>query len=198
MLFSERNLILKKGTIVDSIITAVPSFTKNREKKRDPDAHQTKKGNTWHFAYKAHIGVDKDSGLAHALEATSADVNDVTMTTKLLTGEETSAHGDIGYLGAEKRDDTITKTVEASAVGTNQPSPVAVKKHSVRFSGQIKRREREKSSVCAKVEHVFHGVKGQLRFRKTRYRGLQKQPAKFNVMFALAKRLQADRLCLSV
>ena len=68
----ERGLILKKGTIVDSTIISAPSSTKNKEKKRDPDAHQVKKGNTWHFGYKAHIGVDKDSGLVHTVEATPA------------------------------------------------------------------------------------------------------------------------------
>ena len=84
----ERGLILKKGTIVDSTIISAPSSTKNKEKKRDPDAHQVKKGNTWHFGYKAHIGVDKDSGLVHTVKATAANVHDVSETSKLLTGEE--------------------------------------------------------------------------------------------------------------
>ena len=105
----ERGLILKKGTIVDSTIISAPSSTKNKEKKRDPDAHQVKKGNTWHFGYKAHIGVDKDSGLVHTVEATSANVHDVAETSKLLTGEEEAVYGDSGYLGAEKRDDAIIR-----------------------------------------------------------------------------------------
>ena len=71
----ERGLILKKGTIVDSTIISAPSSTKNKEKKRDPDAHQVKKGNTWHFGYKAHIGVDRHSGLVHTVEATAATVS---------------------------------------------------------------------------------------------------------------------------
>ena len=79
-----KGLILKKGTIVDSTIIAAPSSTKNREKKRDPEAHQTKKGNTWHFGYKAHIGVDKTSGLVHHVETTAANVHDVTVVPKLL------------------------------------------------------------------------------------------------------------------
>lgn len=73
---TEQGLILKKGTIVDSTIISAPSSTKNKEKKRDPDAHQVKKGNTWHFGYKAHVGVDKDSGLVHTVEATPANVHD--------------------------------------------------------------------------------------------------------------------------
>ena len=105
----ERGLILKKGTIVDSTIISAPSSTKNKEKKRDPDAHQVKKGNTWHFGYKAHIGVDRDSGLVHTVEATAANVHDATETSKLLTGDEDEVYGDSGYLGAEKRGDAIIR-----------------------------------------------------------------------------------------
>jgi IS5 family transposase len=197
-LLTERGLILKKGTIVDSTIIAAPSSTKNREKKRDPDAHQAKKGNTWHFGYKAHIGVDKDSGLVHTLKVTSANVHDVTMTSELLTGEETSVHGDSGYLGAEKREDAITRNDQGKRIKYKiNRRPSQSKNRSARSQGQIKRREHEKSSVRAKVEHVFGVVKGQLGFKKTRYRGLRKQIAKFNIMFALANLLLADRPCLS-
>ena len=87
-LLQAKGLILKKGTIVDSTIINAPSSTKNREKKRDPDAHQTKKGNEWRFGYKAHIGVDKDSGLVHKVVVTGANVHDVTVVSQLLTGEE--------------------------------------------------------------------------------------------------------------
>ena len=105
----ERGLILKKGTIVDSTIISAPSSSKNKNKKRAPEAHQTKKGNTWHFGYKAHIGVDRDSGLVHTVEATSANVHDVNMTSKLLHGEEEPVHGDSGYTGADKREDAIVQ-----------------------------------------------------------------------------------------
>ena len=106
---TEQGLILKKGTIVDSTIISAPSSTKNKEKKRDPDAHQVKKGNTWHFGYKAHVGVDKDSGLVHTVEATPANVHDVTQTSSLLTGEEDVVYGDSGYLGAGNREDAIVR-----------------------------------------------------------------------------------------
>ena len=85
---TDRGLILKKGTIVDSTIISVPSSTKNKEKKRDSDAHSVKKGTAWYFGYKAHIGVDKDSGLVHHVEVTSANVHDVEKTPKLMTGDE--------------------------------------------------------------------------------------------------------------
>ena len=100
-----RRLILKKETIVDSTIIEAPSSTKNKEKQRNPDAHSVKKGSDWHFGYKAHIGVDKDSGTVHTLEATGANEHDVSMTSKLLTGEEEIVYGDSGYLGAEKREE---------------------------------------------------------------------------------------------
>lgn len=195
----ERGLILKKGTIVDSTIIAAPSSTKNQKKERDPDAHQVKKGNAWHFGYKAHIGADKDSGLVHTVEVTGANVHDVTMVPKLLTGEETVVYGDSGYLGAEKREDAVTHNTDGKKIKykTNR-RPSQSKNKSKRSQAQIKRREHEKSSVRAKVEHVFGVVKGQLRYRKTRYRGLRKQTAKLNMMFALANLILADRPCLAV
>ena len=195
----EKGLILKKGTIVDSTIIEAPSSTKNKGKERDPDAHQVKKGNTWHFGYKAHIGVDQDSGLVHSVEVTGANTHDVTMVPKLLTGEENTVYGDSGYLGAEKRDDAITRNTKGKKIKykTNR-RPSQSKNKSTRSKAQIKRREHEKSSVRAKVEHVFGVVKGQFGFRKTRYRGLPKQTAKMNMLFALANLILADRPCLAV
>jgi len=193
-LLHARGLILKKGTIVDSTIIAAPSSTKNREKKRDPDACQTKKGNTWHFGYKAHIGVDQDTGLVHHLEVTSANVHDVTVTPKLLTGEERAVYGDSGYLGAEKREDAVTHNKEGRKIRYKiNRRPSQDKNHSVRSQGQTRRREREKSSVRAKVEHIFGVVKGLFGYRKTRYKGRRKQTAKLHMMFALANLYLADR-----
>ena len=105
----ERGLILKKGTIVDSTFIESPSSTKNREKKRDPEAHSAKKGNTWHFGYKAHIGVDDENGLIHTVKTTAANEHDVTVMNELLHGEEERAYGDSGYIGAQKRPDAIKK-----------------------------------------------------------------------------------------
>lgn len=199
ILLMERGLILKKGTIVDSTIIAAPSSTKNKDKQRDPDAHQVKKGSAWHFGYKAHIGVDKDSGLVHTIEVTSANVHDVTMTSQLLTGEETVVYGDSGYLGADKREDAVTKNKSGKRIRYKlNRRPSQMKKQSARSQGQLKRREHEKSSIRAKVEHVFGVVKGQFQYRKTRYRGLQKQTAKLNMLFALANLILADRPCLAV
>ena len=198
VMLMERGLILKKGTIVDSTIISAPSSTKNKDKKRDPDAHQTKKGNTWHFGYKAHIGVDRDSGLVHTVKATGANVHDVSMMPELLHGEEETVNGDSGYVGAEKREDAIIRNNKGKKIRYQiNRRPSQIKKLSK--SGQYKARKREhaKSSVRAKVEHVFGVVKGLLKFKKTRYRGLQKQAAKFNIMFALANLILADRPCLA-
>jgi len=198
-LLQQRGLLLKKGTIVDSTIIAAPPSTKNREKQRDPDAHQVKKGNTWHFGYKAHIGVDKDSGIVHTLEVTGANVHDVTMTPKLLTGEEENVYGDSGYLGADKRQNAVKKNRQGKRIRYKlNRRPSQIRNQPSRSQGQLKRREHEKSSVRAKVEHVFAVVKGQFRYRKTRYRGLRKQAAKLNMLFALANLLLADRPCLAV
>ena len=197
-LLQQRGLILKKGTIVDSTIIAAPSSTKNQEKQRDPDAHQVKKGNTWHFGYKAHVGVDKDTGLVHTVEVTGANTHDVVMTSKLLTGDEESVYGDSGYLGADKREDSIRRNRQGRRIRYRiNRRPSQIRKKPTRAQGQLKRREHEKSSIRAKVEHVFAVVKGRFRYRKTRYRGLRKQTAKLNMLFALANLILADRPCLA-
>ena len=146
-----------------------------------------KKGNTWHFGYKAHVRVDKDTGLVHHVAVTGANIHDVTMVTQLLSGEETAVYGDNGYLGAEKREGAVTQNKQGKRIRykTNR-RPSQSKNRSIRSHAQIKRREREKSSVRARVEHVFAVVKGLFHFRKTRYRGLRKQTEKLNMMFALA------------
>ena len=193
-LLTERGLILKKGTIVDSTLIAAPPSVKNREKKRDPDASSVKKGNTWHFGYKAHVGVDQDTGLVHHVEVTSANIHDVTMTSQLLTGEETFVYGDSGYLGAEKREEAIIRNKQGKKIRYKvNRRPSQRKNRSIRSQAQIKRREHEKSSVRAKVEHVFAVIKRLFHFRKTRYRGLQKQTEKLNMLFALANLYQANK-----
>ena len=198
IMLMERGLILKKGTIVDSTIISAPSSTKNKDKKRDPDAHQTKKGNTWHFGYKAHIGVDRDSGLVHTVKATSANVHDVSMTSELLHGEEETVNGDSGYVGAEKREDAIVRNNKGKKICYRiNRRPSQIKKLSKSGQYKAKKREHAKSSVRCKVEHVFGVVKGLLKFKKTRYRGLRKQTAKFNIMFTLANLILADRPCLT-
>jgi IS5 family transposase len=162
----KKGLLLKKGTIVDSTFIEAPSSTKNKEKQRDPDAHQAKKGNTWHFGYKAHIGIDKDSGIAHTVDVTAANVSDVSETAKLLTGEEETVNGDSGYLGAPKRPDAIVRNKQGKKIKYRiNRRPSQVKKLSISGQYYAKKVEHSKSSVRSKVEHVFAIVKGQLRYR---------------------------------
>ena len=102
---AEQGLLLKTGTVVDATIIAAPSSTKNKTGERDPEMHQTKKGNQWHFGMKAHIGVDAESGLVHSVIGTAANVNDVTQAAGLLHGHESEAFGDAGYQGVDKREE---------------------------------------------------------------------------------------------
>ena len=193
-ILTEKKLILKRGTIVDSTLIAAPTSTKNKKKERDPDARSTKKGNQWYFGFKAHIGVDKDSGLVHTVKATSANAHDVTMMSQLLIGDEESAYGDAGYIGADKRADAIKYNKKGKKIKyiINRKRS-KIKKLSKSGQYKAKKKEREKSSVRAKVEHVFAVVKRQLGYRRTRYRGLKKQTSKINIMFALANLILADR-----
>ena len=194
----DRGLILKKGTIVDSTFIESPSSTKNKKKERDPEAHSAKKGNTWHFGYKAHIGVDRETGLVHHIETTAANVHDVAVVSKLISGEEETVNGDSGYLGAEKRPEAILKNKQGKKIKyiiCKRPSSIKNLSRSGQYAA--KKREHKKSSVRCKVEHVFAVVKKLFGYRKTRYRGLRKQTAKNYIMFALANLYLADRKSLA-
>jgi IS5 family transposase len=105
-------LLLREGTVVDATIIAAPCSTKNKKGERDPEMHQTKKGNQWHFGMKAHIGADAESGLVHTLVTTPANTNDVTQAHALLHGEERIALGDAGYQGVETRQENQTPDVK--------------------------------------------------------------------------------------
>lgn len=198
-ILTERDLILKKGTIVDSTFIEAPSSTKNKKKERDPEAHSSKKGNTWHFGYKAHIGVDRESGLVHHIKTTAANEHDVTAVSDLMHGNEETLHGDSGYIGAQKRPEAITRNKNGKKIKyVICRKPSSIKKLSKSGQYKAKKKEHQKSSVRCKVEHVFAVVKRLFGYRKTRYRGLRKQTAKNYIMFALANLYLADRKSLSV
>jgi IS5 family transposase len=105
-----QGLMLREGTIVDATLIAAAPSTKNKDGKRDPEMHQSKKGNNWHFGLKAHIGVDAASGLVHTLIGTAGNVSDVTQAHALLHGGEIAAMGDAGYQGVEKREEILERT----------------------------------------------------------------------------------------
>lgn len=189
-LLSERKLLMREGTIVDATIIAAPSSTKNARKERDPEMHQTKKGNQWHFGMKAHIGADAQSGLVHSVTGTAANVADIAQTHALLHGEEKEVYADAGYLGVEKRAEVIAQCKEAQWY-------VAAKRSKVKAmaDGRVKELtqafEKAKAQVRARVEHPFHIIKNLFKHRKTRYRGLLKNTAQLQTLFALANLLIA-------
>lgn len=180
-----RGLLLREGTLVDATLIAAPSSTKNQKRARDPEMHQTKKGNQWYFGLKAHIGTDRDSTLVHTVVVTAANVADIAKTAELLHGAERQVHGDAGYTGVEKRPEIVALArpidwliarkrglIKALAEGAHKQALEAV--------------EHAKASVRAFVEHPFHIVKNLFRYRKTRYRGLTKNGHQLHTLFALA------------
>ena len=184
---------LRAGTIVDATIIAAPSSTKNQGGERDPQMHQTKKGNQWHFGMKAHIGVDDASGLVHHVECTAANVADVTQMHKLLHGREETVYGDSGYTGADKREEL--QAVEAGFLIAEKPSKLRAMKNK-RDRHYAQRWEHYKASVRAKVEHPFRVIKRQFGYLKVRYRGLAKNAAQVMTLFALSNLWMSRRRLL--
>src|SRR4051795_13684448 len=116
-MLDERGLLMRQGTIVDATIIAASPSTKNQQKARDPEMHQTRKGNQWHFGMNAHIGVDVASGLVHTVKGTAANEADITQTAALLHGEEEDVFGDAGYTGADKRPELVDRDVSPAFAG---------------------------------------------------------------------------------
>ena len=174
----ENGVKVAGGTIVDATIISAPSSTKNKAKERDPEMHQTKKGNQWYFGMKAHIGVDSRSKLIHTLVTTSANVHDSKILPDLLHGNETRVWGDSAYAGQNE------------AIRAKAPNARAfINKRAYRnrpLTEADRETNRRKSSVRSHVEHRFGIIKGLFGFRKVRYRGLAKNTNRLNVLCALA------------
>ena len=189
-----KGLLLKSGTVVDATLIAAPGSTKNSSGERDPEMHQTKKGNQWHFGMKAHIGVDADSGLVHTVVGTAANVNDVTQAHALLHGEETDVFADAGYQGVSKRQET-------QDIGVNwhvamRPGKRKVLDKSTPMGAILDQLEQVKARIRAKVEHPFRVVKRQFGHVKVRYRGLAKNTAQLHTLFALSNLWMVRRTLL--
>lgn len=178
--------MMKGGTIVDATIINAPSSTKNAEKARDPEMHQTKKGNEWRFGMKCHAGVDAGSGLVHTIEVTAANVHDVTVAAKLIRADDEVVYGDSGYLGIQKRpevrDDEHLSMIDYR-INRRPHSLPKVSDNAIDWDRLI---EHRKSSVRCKVEHAFRIIKCQFGYTKTRYRGLMKNGNRLYAMFACA------------
>ena len=185
----EFHLIMHGGSIVDATIIKAPSSTKNSSGARDPEMHQVKKGNEWYFGMKAHIGVDAGTGYIHSVTATPANVHDITETHNLIREDDEVLYGDAGYLGIEKREEIkgdphnsrieyrINKRPGKLRVADGKANP-----------GQLwdKYIENRKSSVRSKVEHAFMLVKIIFGYKKTAYKGLKKNLARLQILFASA------------
>ena len=189
-----KGLLLKSGTVVDATLIAAPSSTKNSSGERDPEMHQTKKGNQWHFGMKAHIGVDADSGLVHTVIGTAANVNDVTQASALVHGEESDVFADAGYQGVSKREET--QGIEANWHVAMRPGKRKALDRSTPMGAVMDKLEHVKASIRAKVEHPFRVIKRQFGHVKVRYRGLAKNTAQLHTLFALSNLWMVRRTLL--
>ena len=181
-----QGLKLREGTIVDATIIEAPPSTKNRAGERDPEMHQTKKGNQWHFGMKAHIGVDSETGIVHSMSTTAANAHDITEAHNLLHGGETVVWGDAGYQGIHKREETQGLEVEWQVA--MRPG----KRRKLEPGSEEVLAEQAKASVRAKVEHPFLRVKGLFGYGKVRYRGLMKNTQRLALLFGLGNLLTAE------
>jgi IS5 family transposase len=183
-----RGVRITTGTIVDATIIHAPSSTKNREQRRDPEMHQTKKGNQWYFGMKAHVGVDSKTKMIHTVVATAANVADATVLPELLHGEETRVWGDQAYQG------------QTEVIHRQAPQAQDCTHRRYRYKDHVDEAERAKnrakSTVRSKVEHVFGVMKLKFGFVKVRYRGLKKNANRLFATCALVNLFMARRKLL--
>jgi IS5 family transposase len=200
---AEQGLLLREGTLADATLIAASPSTKNKAHARDPEMHQTKKGNQWYFGMKAHIGADADSGLVHSLHTTPANESDIAHTHQVLHGEETMVSLDAGYVGVDKRAEIVQAQAQGQFRSDIQWS-VAKRRSTITkmAEGTLKTLtqalERVKAQIRARVEHPFHVVKNLFRYKKVRYKGLAKNEAQLYSLFGLANLVLAKRRLLEV
>lgn len=176
-LLSAKHLLLKSGTLVDATIISAPSSTKNKDRARDPEMTQTRKGNQWYFGMKVHIGTDR-KGIVHTVTTTTAKDADITQLPELLHGKERIVHGDRGYYSAEANHHLRSRGIRSrlqKRASAGHP-----------LSRTEKARNQRWSSARAFVEHPFHVIKRLWGFAKVRYRGLAKNTARVFALMALA------------
>lgn len=182
-MFEEQGWIMRGGSIVDATIIDAPSSTKNATGTRDPEMHQTRKGNQWYFGMKAHLGVDLGTGYVHSVTATAANVHDLDQASHLLRDDDRVVYADAGYQGADRRPDLGGIDWQ-----------IAARKGVLRTLPEFDRKiESRKAAIRAKVEHPFLIAKRDFRFIKTRYRGILKNLNHLNMLFASANLLMRAR-----
>lgn len=188
---NKKGLTFKEGTIVDASIIEAPTSTKNTSGQRDPEMHQTKKGNEWHFGMKVHIGVDDVFGMIHSLSTTSANVHDIVAAETLLHGKEKHVWGDAGYRGIEKREEHEGRNVDwfiAERPGKRK----LLEEGSSEFN-----LEKTKAQVRAKVEHSFMYIKRMFGYSKVRYRGLAKNENRLYLLAGFSNLLKTKDMLLA-
>ena len=187
-------LMMHGGTIVDATIISAPSSTKNKEGKRDPEMHQTKKGNQWYHGMKVHSGVDAGSGYVHTITGTAANVHDIDETAKPIREDDEVVYGDSGYSGAEKREEIRNDSHLSKIEFRTNKRPTSIKVSNcykgINWEKQI---ENRKSSTRCKVEHPFLIVKKQFGYAKVTYRGIAKNMNRFHILFASANLIMCIR-----
>ena len=183
----DHGLMLREGSIVDASIIAAPSSTKNQKGERDPEMHQTRKGNQWHFGMKMHIGVDDVLGLVHSIETTPANTHDLEAVGKLLHGDEERVLGDAGYRGIEKREEHQERDVSWHIA--ERPG----KRKTMDPDSDEAWIEALKASMRAKVEHPFRYIKRVFGYDKVRYRGLAKNRNRLCVLTAFANLMIGEK-----
>jgi len=183
-ILQSKGLLLRSGTAIDATLISAPLSTQNDGGARDPEMHQTKKGNRYHTGMKAHIGVDAESGLVHTLVTTAANVHDVTQAQDLLRGEETDGFADSGYRGLEKREEA--KDLQVNWYIAMMPGKCRVLNLGTTSAQLRNAAERVNAGIRSKVEDPFRVIKRQFGFKKVRYRGLAKNTARLQTLFALS------------
>jgi IS5 family transposase len=196
-------MLWQGGSIVDAAIIEAPSSTKNSAKSRDPEMHQAKKGNEWHLGMKAHIGVDAGTGMVHSTSYTAANVSDIQEAHKLVRGTDEFVNADAGYVGIEKREE-IAGDEQLSQVEwrVNERKGKGRQREAKLYGNAMEHLdwvgqprwdahiEYQKSKVRSKVEHTFYIIKHLFGYRKTRYRGIEKNGARLDMLLAMANMLR--------
>jgi len=196
-------MVWQGGSIIDAAIIEAPSSTKNSTKSRDPQMHQAKKGNEWHFGMKVHIGVDAGTGMVHSTSYTAANVPDIQEAHKLVRGTDAFVNADAGYMGIEKREEILRdERLSKIAWRVNERKGKAMQRDSKLYRNAMKHLEwvgqprwdahieYQKSKVRSKVEHTFYIIKHLFGYRKTRYRGIEKNGARLDMLLAMANILR--------
>lgn len=194
--FNDNGFIMKGGSIMDATLVAAPPSTKNEAGERDPEMHQTKKGNQWYFGCKMHHGVDAGTGLIHSISATAANVHDLDEAVNLIRDDDDVVYGDSGYLGIERRPEIVSN--EDREKWKSIDFRINRRRGSLRNMPELARSldmeiENRKSATRCKVEHSFQIIKCIFGFRKVRYRGIDKNLNRWHIAALSANLLMLGR-----